>query len=213
MFVPKMEWLRLYRELTPGEHFCIFADPAEGNDFCAAVGFSKKNMDMPIVFNARMESSQFGYELHRLAKYIEAYTHIWPTISVERNTGQATIYVLTTLNYPELFRMRIFDVAGFKESEKIGWLMSEPSRKKMLDDYALAMRQNIIKVYDKEVFDQMRAFIIDKKGKPRAESNKHDDLVIASAGSYQTHMLTPTRENDIFDKEEWQKSQEKWRFR
>ena len=208
-----MDWYRLYREITPDEHMCIFADPAEGHDFCAAVAFSKKHMDMPIVFNAKMESSQFGYELYRLAKYIESYAHIWPTICVERNTGQATIYVLTQLNYPDMFRMRVFDVSGFKESEKLGWLMSEPTRKKMLDDYALAMRQKIIKVYDKEVYDQMRAFIIDKKGKARAESNKHDDLVIASAGAYQTHLLVPTHESDDFDREDWQKSQEKWRFR
>ena len=211
--MPKMEWFRLYRPLVPDEHICIFADPAEGNDYCAAVGFSKKHQDMPLVFNVRMESSQFGYELHRIAKHVEMITHIWPTIGVERNTGQATIYVLTTLNYPELFRMRIFDTAGFRESDKIGWLMTEASRKKMLDDFALALRQKAVMVYDKEMYDQMRAFVINKKGKPVAETNKNDDLVIAAAGSYQLNLLVPTRDNEEMDMEEFKKEQQKWRFR
>jgi hypothetical protein len=213
MIINKMQPFRLYRQIEPDEHICIFADPAEGIDYCAAVGFSKKHQDLPIVYNEKIESSQFGHELHHMAKFIEAYSHLWPTIGVERNTGQATIYVLTTLNYPELFRMRIFDKSGFVESEKIGWTTSEPTRKKMLDDYALAVRQGTVKVYDKEVVDQMRSFIVDKKGKARAESNKHDDLVMAAAGAYQIAMLTPTRESDEFDEESWKRGQEKWRFK
>ena len=210
MFVPKLDWYREYRKLVPDEHICIFADPAEGNDYCAAAGFSKKHQDIPFVFNAKMESSQFGYELHRIAKRAESVTHIWPTIGVERNTGQATIYVLTQLNYPELFRMRIFDAAGFRESDKIGWLMTEATRRKMLDDFALALRQKVITLYDKEMYDQMRAFIVNKKGKPQAESNKNDDLVIAGAGSYQLNLLVPTRENEEVDETEFKKEQEKW---
>lgn len=209
----KIPPFRIYRELEVGEHICLFGDPAEGVDYCACVGMSKKYQDMPIVYNEKTESSQFGHELHRIAKYIETKTHIWPTIAVERNTGQATIYVLTTLNYPELFRMRIFDVSVMRESEKIGWLTTESTRKKMLDDFALAMRQGVVKIYDKEVVDQMKSFIINKKGRPQAESNKHDDLVISSAGAYQIFMLVPTREADDGAASDWKKDRDNWRFR
>lgn len=204
---------RLYRELQADEHICIFGDPAEGHDYCAAVGISKKYNDTPIVFNQQIESSQFGHELYHMAKYVEQRTHIWPTIGVERNTGQATIYVLTTLNYPELFRMRIFDKSGMNESEKIGWLTSESTRKKMLDDFALALRQGQVKVYDKDIIDQMRSFIVNKKGRPQAESNKKDDLVIAVCGAYQLYMLVPTKDSDWYDPGEMKQEREKWRFR
>ena|SRR3989344_3855766 len=213
MFITRLEPFRLYRQLESGEHICIFADPAEGVDFCAAVGFSKKYFDTPIVFNERIESSQFGHDLHHIAKFIEYRTHLWPTIGVERNTGQATIYVLVSLNYPDLFRMKYFDSSSPHQSDKIGWLTSESSRKKMLDDLALALRQGQIKVYDKEIVDQLRAFIITKKGRSQAEANKKDDLVIALAGSYQMHILTPQKETDDVDLGEWKKEQEKWRFR
>ena len=99
MLFVKLPPFRVYRDLERDEHICIFADPAEGNDYCAAVGISKKYSDTPIVFNDRIESSQFGHELNHIAKYVEERTHIWPTLGVERNVGQATIYVLTQLNY------------------------------------------------------------------------------------------------------------------
>ena len=208
-----MEPFRVYRKLEPEEHICIFGDPAEGVDYCAAVGISKKYDDVPLVFNDRIESSQFGHELYNIAKYVEMRTHIWPTIGVERNTGQATIYVLVTLNYPDLFRMKYFDTPGGQQSEKIGWMTTEASRKAMLDDLALVLRQDRLKVWDREVIEQLRTFIVDRRGKPRAESGKKDDLIIGLAGSYQLYLKTPKKEIDEFDKEEWKKSQEKWRFK
>ena len=214
MIFVKLQPFRIYREIEADEHICIFADPAEGNDFCAAVGISKKYSDMPIVFNERIESSQFGHELHHIAKYVEDRTHIWPTIGVERNVGQATIYVLSQLNYPDMFRMHVFDKPGSTESSKIGWLTTEGTRKKMLDDFALAIRQGVVKIYDKQIIDQMRSFVTSKKGRPQAESNKKDDLVISAAGAYQLFLLVATHDSDThYSKEEISMSREKWRFR
>ena len=212
-FIKVFEPFRVYRKLESDEHICIFADPAEGVDYCAAVGISKKFNDTPIVFNERIESGQFGHELYHMAKYVEQRTHLWPTIGVERNTGQATIYVLVTLNYHDMFRMKIFDSSTSKESDKLGWLTTEPTRKKMLDDLALAIRQEQLKIYDREIVDQLRAFVVAKRGRAQAESGKKDDLVMALAGAYQVSILTPEKEADEFDIESWRKEQVKWRFR
>ena len=96
---------RVYRDLDVNEQLVMFADPADSQDFCAAVAFSKKHFDFPIVFNEVMESSQFGHELYNLGKYIQVRTNNFPKLAVERNTGQATIFVLQQLNYPDMFRM------------------------------------------------------------------------------------------------------------
>lgn len=209
----KYESFRVYRELEEGEHICIFADPAEGGDYCAAVGISKKYLDAVVVFNERMESSQFGHELYHIAKHIERRTKVWPTIGVERNTGQATIYVLVNFNYPDMYRMRVFDAMGYKESEKLGWLMTEANRRKMLDDLKLTVRQRGVKIYDREIVDQLRAFVIKKKGRAEAESGKFDDLVIALGGAYQLSILVPKKEFQDDYMDEFKKEQEKWRFK
>jgi len=209
---------RIYRKLDRDEQLVIFGDPSEGgHSFCSAVATSKKHADQPIVFNARMESAQFGYELHKLAKYIERETGIFPEIAVERNTGQATIHVLQTLNYPYMFRMKVFDSIGSGEGSKIGWTMTEASRVKLLDDFALAVKQRMVTIYDQDVLGQMMTFVLKRlrsgSWKAVAESGRNDDLVISAAGSWELYLLIPATDFDNFDYDEWKSSQIKWRFK
>lgn len=213
--------IHIYRELQMGEQIVIFADPADSNDYCAAVACSKKYYDFPIVFNAVMESSQFGYELNSFAKYVFNKTGMWPKLAVERNTGQATIFVLKNLNYPDLFRMVDFASAGGSyEKGQIGWITTghisggelQGTRRKMLDDLALAIKQGQIKIFDPVQIKQLKSFVI-IKGRAQARSNKKDDLVMATAGAWQVQLLTPDYSFTDWDEEEWQKEKTKWRFK
>ncbi len=216
--ISKLLAYRLYRDLERNEQTCIFADPSEGGDFCAASVVSKKHADFPFVYNQRTESTQFGYDLNKIARYIHNRTSIWPTIAVERNTGQATIHVLQELNYPDLFRMRIFDHSSVSESQKIGWTTTLATRNKMLDDLALSLRQGSIKIYDRETLYQMESFVVKQKrgtqGRVEAEAGKNDDLVIATAGAWQMYNLVPAFDfgDDLTD-EEMEVERDKWRFR
>lgn len=213
--------VRLYRELEYGEQFVVFADPAESSDFCAATALSKKYLDYPIVFNEVMESSQFGYELYNFCKYIHNKTMMWPKLAVERNVGQATIYVLRQMNYPDLFRMVDFTSTNQYEHGQIGWMTTGTlragelvgTRRKMLDDFSLVLRQGQIKMYDEQQIKQFKTFIVKKGGRAEARANTHDDLVMATCGAWQIHMLTPTSYLDDFDVDEFRKGQEKWRFK
>jgi len=213
--------VNIYRDPDIGEQFVIFADPADSQDFCAAVACSKKNYDFPIVFNEVLDSSQFGYELYYLAKYIYNRTNMWPKLAVERNTGQATIYVLKQLNYPDLFRMVDFSAKGSTyEKGGIGWVTTgyigngelRGTRRKMLDDLQLALKQGQIKIFDKTQIKQMKSFQI-VKGRAQARANKHDDLVMATAGAWQVHQLTPSYDFGAWDPEEFRREKEKWRFK
>lgn len=211
---------RVYRKLDVGEQLIIFADPADSQDFCAAVAFSKKYRDYPIVFNEVMESSQFGYELYNMAKYIETRTNIWPRMAVERNTGQATIFVLQQLNYPDMFRMVDFSSSNMHEGGGVGWVTTgniaggelRGTRRKMLDDLALEIKQGQTKLYDVEQIRQMKAFVI-VKGRAQARANAKDDLVMATAGALQVAELTPDSDFGEYDPEALRQQREKWRFR
>ena len=190
--------VRLYRQLDYGEQLVVFADPADSKDFCAAVAFSKKHYDYPLVFNAVMESSQFGYELYNFCKYIHNHTGMWPKLAVERNVGQATIFVLRNLNYPDLFRMVDFSSINSQEHGQIGWLTTGNNkngelvgtRRKMLDDFAMVLRQNQVRMYDEQQIKQFKSFVI-YKGRAQARGVAHDDLVMATTGAWQIHLITP----------------------
>lgn len=212
--------IRLYRELEANEQFVVFADPADSHDYCAAVAFSKKHYDCPLIFNMVMESSQFGYDLFYLCKFIYNRTNVWPKLAVERNTGQATIFVLKQLNYPDLFRMVDFSSTTTHEGGQIGWVTSGAltgtgeltgTRRKMLDDLALAIKQKMITLYDEEQIRQMMAFMI-VKGRAQAKRNQHDDLTMATAGVWQVAQLTPALDFASWDADAMAEQRKKWRF-
>ncbi len=210
----------IYRKLDVNEQLVMFADPAESQDFCAAVAFSKKHQDFPIVFNEVMESSQFGYELNNLGKYVHMRTNIWPKLAVERNTGQATIFVLQKLNYPSMFRMVDFTSMAPHEAGQIGWVTTghisggelRGTRRKMLDDLALAIKQGEMKIYDKKQLAQLKSFVI-VKGRAQARAGRHDDLVMATAGAWQVAQLTPDEDFGEYNPEALKEHREKWRFK
>jgi len=211
---------KVYRKLDINEQLVIFADPADSQDYCAAVAFSKKHQDFPLVFNEVTESSQFGYELQHLGKYIQMRTNLWPKIAVEKNTGQATIYVLQQLNYPNMFRMVDFTSMAPREGGGLGWITTghisggelQGTRRKMLDDLALAIKQGQMKIYDKEQIRQLKSFVI-VKGRAQARASRHDDLVMATAGAWQVAQLTPDEDFGEYDPDALKQHREKWRFK
>jgi hypothetical protein len=213
--------VKLYRQLEENEQFVMFADPAESQDFCAAVAISKKHFDCPLIFNWVMESTQFGYELFYMAKFIQKKTGLWPKLAVERNTGQATIYILKTLNYPDLFRMVDFTSTNSAEKGEIGWVTTGAltggvlmgTRRKMLDDLSTAINQGMIKMYDETQIRQLMSFLIVKGGRAQAQSNKKDDLVLATSGAWQIQLLTPDNDFGDYDPVERQRQRDKWRFK
>ena len=211
---------KVYRKLEVNEQLVMFADPADSQDYCAAVAFSKKHFDFPIVFNEIMESSQFGYELNNIGKYVHMRTNIWPKLAVERNTGQATIFVLQQMNYPMMFRMVNFTSMAPHEAGQMGWVTTghisggelRGTRRKMLDDLALAIKQGQMKIYDKDQISQLKSFVI-VKGRAQARASMHDDLVMATAGAWQVAQLTPDEDFGDYEPEALKQHREKWRFK
>jgi len=188
---------KLYRNPKPNEFFVCGADPAEGNDYCAAVWKSKDTAETVLVFHARMESSQFGYELIKGSTFLYKETRLWPTIGVERNTGQATIARLLDNNYASLYRHTDITDEHATESSKIGWPTNVGTRPMMLDDLALSIRQGVNKIHDKQTLKEMLSFIRNPKtGKPEAEAGTHDDLVMAEAIAWQLYTRVPKPSKD-----------------
>lgn len=186
--------IRLFREPQPGELVVIGADPADGgSNNCAAQALSKKRADNFMNFVAKMESSQFGHELYKMAKFIHARTGEWPVIGVERNTGMATIHVLQTYNYPKLYRMKPIGMVNNSEvSDRIGWHTNTGTRPKMLDDLALAVVQQAIGIYDIETVKELMSFVkSERTGKPEAAVGALDDRVMALAIAWQVYQDSP----------------------
>lgn len=185
--------IRLYRPLEAGERIVIGADPADGGtNYCAAQAYSLRHRDVPMVFHARMESTQFGHELYKMAVYIKKVTGDWPLLAVERNTGLGTIYVLQEYNYPNLFRMpTLGDAITQEEDNKIGWLTNQTTRTLIVDGLAMALRQRAVKIYDIDTVKELMTFVVRASGKPEAANGAYDDLVMALAIALKVAEVSP----------------------
>lgn len=183
---------KLFRELERGEFLVCGADPSEGGDYCSATWKSKKYADTVLTYRARIESTQFAYEIDKGCLFIYKRTGLWPAVGVERNTGMATIAKLIDLNYPNLFKMKSFDRRTQKEEEKIGWHTNSASRPKLLDDHALSIRQGVNKIPDKTTVKEHMTFIRNPKtGKAEAEVGMNDDTVFSEGIAWQLYQLVP----------------------
>lgn len=183
--------ISIYREPQMGEPFVIGADPAEGNDYCAFIALSRWKADVVMVGQSKEESSQLGHELNHVCRWFLKRTDLYPTIAVERNVGSAALYVLKTLNYPELYRMPTSFTREEENGEQYGWSTNSATRPKMLDDLALAIRQKTIIIPSKEIIDELYTFIRHHKtGKPQADVGSHDDLVMALAIAWQVYQTS-----------------------
>lgn len=184
---------RLYRQLEHGEKIVIGGDPSEGgNDYSAAQCYSLKHRDFPMVMHGRMEATQFGHELYKLAIYIKKVTGEWPLIAIERSMGLGAIYVLQEYNYPNLFRMpTLGDAIENEEDNKIGWVTNKTTRMLAIDGLAIALRQKAVRIYDIQTVKELMTFIIGYNGKPQAANGAYDDLVMSAAIALKVAEISP----------------------
>jgi hypothetical protein len=79
-----------------------------------------------------------------------------------------------------------------KRASNYGWSTNSATRPKMLDDLALTIREEAIRIPSKQIVDQLFSFIRHPKtGKPQASSGSNDDLVMSLAIAWQLYQLVP----------------------
>ncbi len=207
---------KIWRKPSVGEVTVVFIDPAEGGDYSAMVGMSKKHLDAFMSYHSKtaeskddIGSAQLGNEASKMGKHIHQYTKSYPWIAVERNTGQATIARLLELEYPRIWKMKTFDLQEQKEEERFGWTTNKKTRPKMLDEWAEALKKREAVIYDKEALEEHLSFIRPEKrpNHPEAITGKNDDLVIAYSGAWQVLNLIPgERTESIKPSQVWDES-------
>lgn len=180
--------IKIFRQLEGNENVVMGADPGEGISYCAGIVISKQHNDIPIVYHARVESPQFGYDLNSLGLYIKKKTGHVPLLAVERNIGAATIEKLRNVGYPlaKLYKQKSVDRVTNKEEERIGWVTTASNRRRMLDDLAMCVRNKGLKIYDEEIISEMLTFVVrERTGQPQPENGTFSDLIMATAICYQ----------------------------
>lgn len=182
--------LRLYRELEKGEFIVYGGDTAQGGlDSNYGQLMSKTRSDIPIVLKKQGVAAQSTPHIRDLLKYIYFKTGVRPCVALERNNGGASeMQRLYETNEGYYTVYQPYNEKG-ERKDIYGWDTTEVSRSRMLGDWLKAFNNGLIRVYDQDTIEQHQTFVVNKRGKPEADSNTHDDAVMSCAIAYQL-MLT-----------------------
>jgi hypothetical protein len=187
---------RRYRNPEKGEFLVVGVDTAVGgNDFCAAQFLSQEKLDVPIVYHSQISATMMTPLIHQELEKIFDLTAVQPVVAFERNNGGwSEIERLSVLNKSQKYR--IYEQLGVdgKPNGKLGWDTNTATRPKMLQELQECINNKLIKLYDKPTITELYSFIVNKNGKPEAEKNAHDDLVMSLALAWQLYQ-TEKKEN------------------
>jgi hypothetical protein len=194
--------LRRYRTYQRGEFIVVGVDTSAGGaDYTSAQFLSKTHLDVPVVIHDQKSITAITPFIHDELEKIYTDTGLQPMIAYERqNGGLFELERLGRLNRNgkyTLFTMPTYGSTENSDPNKIGWDTNTATRPKMLQDLQDAINGKVITLYDPPTVKELFTFIINKQGKPEAEENAHDDLVMSLAIAWQLYQLVPLRRLDV----------------
>lgn len=176
----KYGWLTIYKMPEKGRPYVIGGDTAEGGiDFLAGQVLDNNTGEQVAVWHANgVDTDIFAKQLYLLGCfYNEAL------LSIEINFDLHPVKELTRLGYHKQYRREVFDEISKKTQHKYGFRTTQATRGPIIDETVRIVREEIHLINDIDTLKEMQSFIRNpkKNGRPEADRNKHDDLIMAYA--------------------------------
>ena len=181
--------LRLYRKPQQGEFFVVFGDCSQGGSDSNYIQFlSKSSQDFPMVIKMQDVAAAMTPVLHQALEWLFDQTKVKPVVALERNNGGASeMERLRLMNRSDKYKLYYMKRDGIV-TDKLGFITDAVSRPKMIGDWKVAFDTTQFNIYDEETIQQHRTFITNKRDRPEAAPNTHDDAVMSCAGAYQLYL-------------------------
>ena len=167
---PALPGLRMYEPPLEGEKYVIGADTAEGNpNSNDSVGVVKHKWTgrSVCVIDGKFEPTTFGGYLHTLARYYKT-----APILPERNNHGHTV-IASIRNHAKETSSGVMVLNGY--DEKAGYLSNAPGKTKLYDEYAEALRDEAVTVYDFKTYTQLASIEGATLLAPEGEMDDHAD--------------------------------------
>lgn len=173
--------LRIWHLPVAGERYVIGADVAEGlahGDFSSADVLDSEG------YQCAQWHGHIAPDLYAdvLAALGNRYHHA--LIGVERNNhGLVTCVKLRDAGYPFLYSQRQLDYRGSddRETKQVGWLTTQKSKHKIIDQLAADLRDSQAGIACAETVSELQTFIIHDDGSIGAQEGCNDDRVMSRA--------------------------------
>lgn len=173
--------LRIWQKPKPGERYVIGADVAEGvtgGDYSSADVLDLSTGRQVAQWHGHIAPDLYGRLLAAVGKHYNR-----ALIGVERNNhGLTTLTALRDTGYPFIYAQEDLEHrADGKQTKKMGWLTTERSKLKIIDQLSADLRDEDHGIFCKETIEEMSTYIIDENGKYGAKEGCFDDRVMSRA--------------------------------
>lgn len=186
--------LKIWEHPKPGHEYVIGGDVAEGlknGDYSVADVVDTTTMNTVARWRGHIDPDKFGEIIGALGVY---YNYALVGVEVN-NHGLTTIQKLRDTFYTNLYkRERGYDEDFEEPTSNLGWKTDVRTKRVMIDDLVMIIREGITEDKDKVFIDEAFAFVRDDRGRMAAEEGEHDDTVMAKAIAFQ---LFPWGDNEI----------------
>lgn len=159
--------------------YVIGADTSEGvggDAHCCNVINNITSEQVALLHNSTLDEDFLADQLYCLGKDYNT-----ALISVEVNYSTHPQKLLESYKYPKLYLREQPDAIGVNLVNKFGWKTTSSTRPVIIAEMIAFVRENIDKINDLTLLEEMLTFIRNKNGRAEADVGAHDDTIMATA--------------------------------
>jgi len=191
---------QIWKKPQRGHEYTIGIDTMEGTqadpdnpksnyDYHGVSVFDRDTGEISAIYLGRGNQRDLGEQCVVGAKW---YNEAW--VAPELPMGMVVLDILKESGYDKIYQRQMADEQRIEsDSLNLGWRTTVLTRPKMVDNFKTAFNDGDIKVYSRDLLEEMNTFVYDKRGTPRHRPGKHDDLLFASMIAFQLHLRLPFR--------------------
>lgn len=146
----------------PSSMCALGSDVAEGletGDYSTICGLSR-DLEQTLSYHEHIAPDSLGLDVCRAGAYFGKCL----VVVESNNHGYSTLIKVRDSGYPNIFHRETRDEVTDKMTLKLGWQTNLKTKVKMLDDFAFAWRDGILKLRDIELLKEMGTLYLEPDG-------------------------------------------------
>jgi hypothetical protein len=168
-------FISIYEDTKPGYPYVIGGDTkGEGSDKFAGTVINNHTGVRCATLHGEMKSKYFAAQMWAMGMYFNI-----ALLGIETNFNTYPIELLTDWNYPRQYIRERKDTFTGEIKKAYGFKTDGNTRPLIIEKEITTVEEDIDLFNDIPTLNEMLTFVEDEKGRPNAESGKHDDLVFS----------------------------------
>lgn len=174
-----------YQQYEEPKKFAVYTmgvDTASGSDegdysaFCTIDCTNKENPRIVSSFYGHIPPSEFAEQVMVEAKKFDALV-----VPESNSYGLSIIEYLMTHEFANIYRRTKYDKMKKRWSEMLGFNTNSSTRSVLLGRILQFVSRGWLPVIDDRLKAEINSFVFNSRGRPEADTGKHDDMIFATA--------------------------------